>query len=150
MKEKVKSNIVLEIERRIKGILEKDKIALVDIDVFLGKNKQITIYVYHNNKIDLEDLENINKKLYPVIENIPYFNDGFFLEISSPGLYRKLKYRDEFNLFVGKKIKVTTNDGNTYTGLSNGIMENNFVLFIDNNSEIKINIDNITKAYLNG
>lgn len=150
MKEKVKSNIVLEIERRVKGILENEKIELVDIDVILGKNKQITIYVYSKNKIDLEDLENINKRLNPIIENIPIFNDGFILEISSPGLYRKLKYRREFNLFVGRNIKIITTEGNTYTGISNGINENNLILIIDKNKEIKFNIDNINKAYLNG
>lgn len=149
MKEKVKSNIVLEIEKKIIGILEVEKIELVDIDVVLGKNKQITIYVYGTNKIDLDDLENINKKLNPVIESIPIFNDGFFLEISSPGLYRKLKYRSELNLFIGRKIKIITIEGNTYTGISNGINGKDLIL-IKENKEMKFNIDDIIKAYLNG
>lgn len=149
MKEKVKSKIVLEIENKINDILEKEKIELVDIDIFFGKNKHITIYVYKKNKTDLDELSNINKKISPIIESIPDLNNSFILEISSPGINRKIKFKKEFNIFIGREIKIVTNDGTVFNGISNGIKENNLILKDDKNKIISLDINNIKTAYLN-
>ena len=126
MKEKVKSSIVINIENKIKDILDKAKIDLVDIDITFGKNKHITIFVYNKNKTDLDELSNLSKKINPVLEKMPFFNNSFILEISSPGIYRKLKFIKEFNLFKDKEIKIVTKEGIVFMGISGGINKNKY------------------------
>ena len=149
MKEKVKSNIVIDIENRIKYILNKENIELIDIDITNGKNKHITIFVYNKNKTDLNGLSNINRKINPIIEKIPYFNNGFILELSSPGIYRKLKFKKEFDIFKEREVKIVTSDGIVFKGISDGINGNNLILKI-NDKITEFDINNIKSAYLNG
>ena len=150
MKEKVKSDIVLKIENKIEQVLKKENYILIDINVTDEKNKNIIIYLYNEDKINIEELGRINKILYPAIETISYFKDGFTLEISSPGIFRKLKYKQELNIFFGKKMKIITTDGQVFIGISDGLNNNTFSL-IKKDEERKIfNINDIKSAELNG
>ncbi len=150
MKEKVKSSIVLDIENKIIDILNTEKIELIDTVVFLGKNKHITIFIFNKNGITLEKIGKISKQLNPIIESIPCFKDGFTLEVSSPGIFRKIKSYKEFNIFSGREIKIVTLEGEVLIGSSNGLEGNNLLLKMNENKKIKIDINNIKSANLNG
>ncbi len=149
MKEKVKSDIVLLIENAIKNILEINNFLLVDIDYKGGNKKVITIYVYNSKKPDIDELGNISKLLFPIINNISYFKDNFLLEVSSPGLFREIKYKKELDIFKNRNLKILTNLDEVYTGISLGIINDVFILK-NGNSEFKFKIEEIKKAELNG
>ena len=150
MKEKVKSNLVIEIENKIVSILKKEGFELIDVEITGGKDRYITVYIYKNEKNDLEELGNLNRVIYPAIETIPQLKNGFVLEVSSPGIFRKFKYAIEINIFKDKTVKIISNEGEEIIGVLFCLNTGNEVEIILNGKIINISIDNIKSIQLNG
>jgi ribosome maturation factor RimP len=149
MKEKVKSGLYKDIENKIGSILKNNNYELVDIDIIGGKNKHIIVYIYRFDKTGIDDLESISRLIYPFIENIKTFSDGFSLELSSPGIFRNIKYKEEFNIFNNKNAKIVLTDGIVKIGILKGLKDN-FVDVLINNQLEKIDLNEIKSAKLNG
>jgi|GEM_PF-4255445 len=148
MKDKNKSDIVISIEKKVLKMLDENT-ELIDIDISGGKEKKVTLYLYNKNETNLDKLEKISKLIYPELEKDKYFSNGFTLEISSPGIFRKIKYIEEFNIFKGREIKIILNNGTILQGICEGIVNNTLSVKIENKI-MKININDIKKSQLNG
>ena len=62
----------------------------------------LRIFLYKDSGVTLDDCENVSRSLNPFLDElIPV---KFYLEVSSPGLERKLKSDKEFIIFNGKTI----------------------------------------------
>lgn len=62
----------------------------------------LRIFLYKDSGVTLDDCENVSRSLNPFLDDlIPV---KFYLEVSSPGLDRKLKSDREFIIFNGKVI----------------------------------------------
>lgn len=62
----------------------------------------LRIFLYKDSGITLDDCENVSRSLNPFLDDlIPV---KFYLEVSSPGLDRKLKSDKEYIIFNGKVI----------------------------------------------
>ncbi len=59
--------------------------------------------------ITLDDLERAQKVLKPRLE-LEYPKDTLSLEISSPGVYRKIKSNHEYSIFQGRSVKLLVED----------------------------------------
>lgn len=93
----------------------------VEID-FAKENHKWFLRIYIHSKdrnITLEDCENISRSLGDFLDELIPFK--FNLEISSPGIERKLKSDKEYLIFAGKDIKLK---------LKNGIGENYDKVFV--------------------
>ena len=98
-------------EQKIIGLLSEPlKIAgfdLIEVKVvFLNARKTIQLYIDSPNSIQIDDCVNVNQ----ITKNIfgktdEYYND-YVLEVSSPGIFRKLKTPDHFKSSTGKRIKI--------------------------------------------
>ncbi len=80
---------------------------LIEVKIgMLNAQKTIQIYIDSPNGIQIDDCVHINQ----ITKNIfgktnQYFKD-YALEVSSPGIFRKLKTPDQFKSSTGKRIKV--------------------------------------------
>ena len=102
---------MLQEEQKIISLLSEPlKIAGFDlIEVKVGKlnsQKRIQLCIDTPNGIQIDDCVNVNQ----ITKNIfgktdEYYND-YVLEVSSPGIFRKLKTPDHFKSSTGKRIKV--------------------------------------------
>ena len=98
-------------EQKIISLLSEPlKIAgfdLIEVKVnILNAQKTIKLYIDGPNAIQIDDCVNVNQ----ITKNIfgktnQYFKD-YVLEVSSPGIFMKLKTPDHFKSFTGKRIKV--------------------------------------------
>lgn len=63
----------------------------------------LRIFLYKEEGVTLDDCENVSRSLNPFLDElIPV---KFYLEVSSPGLDRKLKSDKEYIIFQGKLNK---------------------------------------------
>ena len=70
---------------------------IVDIEYKVGsKHDLLSIYIYKKEGIDLEDCSNMTRKIDKEIEDLDLINKPYYLEISSPGLDRPTKTRDDY------------------------------------------------------
>jgi len=150
MVEKKKTNDVLSIEKIITAPIEEEKFSLVDVDIrYTASDVFVTVYIYGED-LDIHNLEKINKKLYPLLEELSFLKDKLNLEVSSPGIFRKIKYFNEFFIFKNKDVRISLEKGITIEGKMKNY-ENNILEIIDKNSStINIKVEEIKKCYLNG
>lgn len=98
---------LLEIEKIVVPAVEKRGLDLVDVEyVQEGGYLYVRVFIEkENGDIFLEDCGSLSGDVDEAIDAlIPH---KFFLEISSPGVERTLKYEKDFIRFSGEKIKVS-------------------------------------------
>ena len=107
-----KKEIINKITPLVENTLMRFGFMPVEIDFVRENNKDILkIFIYSNTKpVTLDDCEKISRSLDEFLDELIDFK--YSLEVSSPGLTRKLKSEKEYLIFVGKivSIKTKTND----------------------------------------
>ncbi len=90
-----------------KEIVLNEGFILYDFD-YLASQKIVRIFIMNEetNSADLEDCVKVDRALTPVFEENTWIPDDIVLEVSSPGVYRKLKTKEHFNWSLGKRIHV--------------------------------------------
>jgi ribosome maturation factor RimP len=103
--------------------------------------------------MSVEDMAKISETLDGVLDSVEFLDD-YMLEISSPGINRVFKHKNEFDIFKGLEVKVQTADGEKFIGECGGIDGENVILqnveTDEGKQNIVINLANISKAKLFG
>ncbi len=75
----------------------------------VGRQRKSTFHVHlvihHPDGVGIENCAQVHRTVLPRIE-VMYESLDVHLEVSSPGIYRKIKDAREFEIFKGKSIKV--------------------------------------------
>lgn len=107
-----KKEIINKITPVVENTLMRFGFIPVEIDFVRENNKDILkIFIYSKTKpVTLDDCEKISRSLDEFLDELIDFK--YSLEVSSPGLTRKLKSEKEYLIFIGKlvSIKTKTND----------------------------------------
>ncbi len=96
-----------EILQKLTPLIENTAIRYNAIPLEIDFSKEngkwfLRIFLYKKDGVTLDDCENVSRSLNPFLDDlIPV---KFYLEVSSPGLDRKLKSDKEFIIFQGKLI----------------------------------------------
>ena len=116
----------------------------------------LRIFIYCNDHpVNHQDCENISRSLGDMLDELLPFK--YYLEVSSPGLDKKLKNPIEFQIFKGHSVLVKVKTpidpdlSKTFKGKLTGYNGVNLikVLVNDNNKEYEIDLDNIFSIKLN-
>jgi ribosome maturation factor RimP len=116
---------------------------LIDID-FSGNTLRLTID--KPSGVSLDDCVAVNRRVGFLLDVQDPIEGSYRLEISSPGLNRKLKSAKEFEHFSGRKVKVQTKEG-IYRGIIKDLMGDVVILDVDG-VEIQLAQKDIIKANL--
>ena len=102
--------MIQEEKKIISFLSEPLKIAgfdLIEVKVCkLNAQKTIQLYVDSPNGIKIDDCVNVNKITKNIFGKSNQHYKDYVLEVSSPGIFRKLKTPDHFKSSTGKRIKV--------------------------------------------
>jgi ribosome maturation factor RimP len=98
---KEKQELVDEVERRLTTAFPD--VELVDLDLRGGRSAVVTLYVDRPGGVDLELCEAVTKALDEL-------RARYALEVSSPGLDRRLRTAAHFAAVVGQKVAVTLDE----------------------------------------
>ena len=102
---------MLQEEKKIFSLLSEPlKIAgfeLIEVNLNMhNKDKTIQLYIDSPNGIQVDDCVNANKIIKNIFDKTNQLYKDYVLEVSSPGIFRKLKTPDHFKSSTGKRIKV--------------------------------------------
>lgn len=143
--------IVEKVKELVLPILEEKGLKLVDIEMNKGKRPVLRVYIYNPEGTSIDDCEWVSKRLGALLDVEDLIPTSYTLEISSPGLDRKLKNKEEFNIFKGRDIVIKTKEPieekKVFRGVLEGLEDENVVIAQDDN-KIKIPIENISQAKL--
>jgi len=101
------SPVIKEVTALIEPILDEMEIELVDIEFLSEQGRWILrIYVDQSGGITLDACARVSREIDDLIEVKDIFQQGYVLEVSSPGLNRRLKKEKDFERAVGKNVKI--------------------------------------------
>lgn len=98
-------------EKRIEQMLEPTVSGmgyeLVDVEfVKEGPNWYLRIFVDKEGGVTIDDCELVSKELEKVLDENDPIEQAYFLEISSPGIDRPLKKKEDFIKFNGEMVDI--------------------------------------------
>lgn len=92
----------------LQPILKNDKLELVDIEyVKEGKDWFLRIFIDKENGITIDECEDVSKQLGEKLDEVDLIQGNYFLEVSSPGVERPLKTKDDFEKNINQNIYIT-------------------------------------------
>ena len=102
----------MSLESEIKKIVESCGAKLYDIETLTERGKTIyRVTIKSDEGVDLDLCADISNLISPLLDVNPPVRGDYNLEVSSPGIERKLKKQSHFQNSVGELVKVVTNDG---------------------------------------
>jgi ribosome maturation factor RimP len=116
-----------------------------------GKPK-LVVYIDKPGGVFLEDCERLSKSLGDLLDREDPIYSSYILEVSSPGIERPLKKKEDFSRFQENYVKIKTcskiKDRKNFTGLLKGLEGEFVILQTDEGGKINIPFNDIVKANL--
>ena len=115
------NEIKKSLEETLSEDIENNGYELIEIEQHsLRKGIKFVLYIDHDNGIGLDDCVSVSKASEMIIDEF-IDPESYVLEVSSPGLDRKLIKKEDFDRFIGKTIKIRLkeklNDRKNFKGL---------------------------------
>lgn len=102
-----KKELKREIYPLAEEVAEELGYEIVDIEFQNGsKHDLLSIFIYKKDGIDLDDCTEMSRSLEKKLDNLEALKNPYYLEISSPGLDRPLKTKDDYRRNVGNEVDV--------------------------------------------
>jgi ribosome maturation factor RimP len=123
----------------VEPAIEAEGYSLVDVELKgKGQGRILRLFIDKaDGDITLDDCQQVSELLSPMLDVEGAIDGRYFLEVSSPGINRRIKKKADFEKFAGSKIKISMRsplDGRRqFTGTLEGV-ENDDVLVRDNRS----------------
>ena len=138
---------IREIKKTVKLDIESIGYELLDLELSYGsRSTKITIYIDHENGIDIENCVAVSKLISLTLDRDIFPVEAYSLEVSSPGLDRKLILKEHYDKYIGKIIKLKLKDKmdnrKNYKGELIERIENTITI-AQNNQKINIKLDAI-------
>ncbi|HNY65880.1 MAG TPA: ribosome maturation factor RimP [Deltaproteobacteria bacterium] len=96
--------------------------------------------------VSLDDCVAVNRRVSLLLDASDPIEGSYRLEVSSPGLNRRLKTAKDYEHFSGRKVKIVTKEG-THRGTIKGLAGDTVLLDIEG-SEVSLHMKDIVKANL--
>ncbi|HHG73561.1 MAG TPA: ribosome maturation factor RimP [Persephonella sp.] len=135
----------------LQPLIEERGLKLVDVEYITGGKPVLRIYVYNPEGTSIEDCEWISRRIGALLDVEDLIPVSYILEVSSPGLDRKLKNKEEYEIFKGRDVKIVTKEPlegkNVFEGVLKGLEGDN-VIIQENGEIIKIPLEKISRTNL--
>ncbi len=114
-----------------------------------GATQYVRIVIDNEEGITTEDCEKVSRTLDEKVDKLVKYEAGYVLEVSSPGLERKLKNLKLYNKYLGRKVLIKVyekiNDQKEFVGILQKADENSIELQIED-EVVNIEMKNISSG----
>jgi ribosome maturation factor RimP len=146
-----------EIRERISEIAERvassEGLELVDVEVRGGShNRIVRVYIDKPAGVSHADCELVSRQLGPILDVEDLISGRYTLEVSSPGLDRKLLRPADYERFQGRKARIQLQDARKgrqqLTGRLRGYKDGEISLEIGRESVVRFRFEDVVNARL--
>ena len=135
-----------KVEELVKPIIENLGYSVYDVIYQKeGKDNYLRIFIDSPKGIGLNDCELVNNSITDILDEKDYIKAQYFLEISSPGIERTLRRKEQFKENIGKQVEIhlykQINNQKTITGILNEYNEDYIIV-----DDVEIENKNIASA----
>jgi len=145
-----------DLQARLTGLLEAEaatrgfEVVLIEV-AGNRRNPLVRVYLDHEGGITIDQITEANRWIKEILETLPDTQNGYTLEVSSPGIERPLVKLADFVRFTGSKAKVSVSpevDGHKhFTGVIEGVEDDVVILDVDGTT-VRVPHSAITRARL--
>lgn len=97
-----------DIETILEPMLKQEGVSLSHIEyVTEGKDNFLRIYIDKSGGVDLDDCTRVSEKASELLDKRDPLKAAYFLEVSSPGVERPLKTKNDFEQHIGANMYVS-------------------------------------------
>jgi ribosome maturation factor RimP len=138
----------MELEESIKLAVEGCNVDLYDIVTTKEHKKNVLrIYITSKDGISLEKCTEVSRMISPLLDIHEPFSGEYNLEVSSPGIERKLKTLNHFKSSIGEKVKIKEYSTETLKGEVLSVEDDGTItLKDDEGDELKTKFDEVLSA----
>ena len=141
------------VQEQLAAIVADEGLELVTTEVVgSGPKTVLRLVVDCKEGVNLDQCAVISRQASVMLDVEDPFRHHYTLEVSSPGLDRKLFKRDDYERYVGHRVKIrmapSFRDQRTVIGELKGTRNNVIRIFDDSGQEIDLPIDEIFEARL--
>ena len=132
-----------------KPIAEENGCFIYDVEfVKEGGIYILRVYIDREDGVDLDVCEVVSRALSEQLDKKDPVKQNYYLEVSSPGIERKLRLPEHFERYMGERIDVgfykAVNGSKQITAYLEGYDEDEISLKLENEEIIKFNIKETT------
>ncbi|MBZ4643836.1 MAG: Ribosome maturation factor rimP [Deferribacteraceae bacterium] len=145
-------------EQKVREYLSKnlpfEDIELFDVTYRRERGGNILRVVIDGQNVGLEECTKVSNFVSEWLDSEDFITERYSLEVSTPGIDRPLKSKEDFIKFKGKLCKITlktpVDEGRkNFKGIISSVVDNKLSLFVEQeNKSFEIDIENIKKAKL--
>jgi ribosome maturation factor RimP len=96
-----------KVKKATRDLMDGLALELVDAEIAReGGQLFLRIYIERDGGVTLDDCAKANGLIGNVLEREAIIADSYVLEVMSPGIYRRLKRPEEFEMNLGKMVRV--------------------------------------------
>ena len=148
-----KSEIVARVEEMVTAITDEKGFETVDVEYVKEAGQfYLRVYIDKEGGISLNECEEVSRELSPKLDENDFIEENYYLEVSSPGIDRALKRDKEFVKYKGRDVEIKLYkaiDGvKQFEGELVGLDEENNIVVIINNEEVKFNRKDVARIRL--
>ncbi len=136
----------MSLESDIKSMVESIGLKLYDTSIVSENDETIfRVNVTSSEGVSMDKCVEATKLISPLLDVTPPIRDEYRLEVSSPGIERKLRTLDHFRHSMGEKVKMITLEKEKLRGTVLRVEKDTIVIATDE-GEDAVKFGNIAKA----
>ncbi len=136
----------MSLEQEIKKMVESCGAKLYDIETVNERGKTIyRVTITHPEGVDLQKCVEVSNLISPLLDVNPPISGDYNLEVSSPGVERKLKKLEHFQNSLGEKVRITTIQGDVIEGRLKEVQDKEIIIQTKE-GERRLDFDEIASA----
>ena len=102
-----REEIIRKVEALVRPLLDYEGLSLVDIEFQRERvGWVLRVYIEREGGVTLKDCVQVSRELGQLLDVEDFIPYSYHLEVSSPGLDRPLKRREDFERFIGSRARV--------------------------------------------
>ncbi len=145
--------IIEKIQEFAEGFLPSLGLELVEVQYRQeGHGWVLRLFIDGPDGIGVDQCASVSREMNVFLDVEDIIPNAFHLEVSSPGLERRLRDSNDFKRFAGKKARVKVRhpiDGQkVFVGIVGDSDENGFDLILEDAGSMRFHLDQIRKARL--
>ena len=139
-KELTMQDVVKQTKKCLSEIIAGTDYSVYDVEyVKEGPNWYLRIYIDKENGVNIDDCEFVSRKLEKLLDERDFIKQAYILEVSSPGINRRLKQAADFAKYRGHIVDVKlykpVNGLKEYQGELKGLENEGFTIILPDGKE---------------
>jgi ribosome maturation factor RimP len=107
MNEEIRKGVQRRVEEIADSLLRDEGLELVDLEYRReGRRWVLRLFIDKQGGVTVEDCATVSRELGDILDGKDVVPEAYVLEVSSPGLNRRVRKREDFSRFAGRKIEV--------------------------------------------